>query len=136
MLKSVLQSYEFLDNDGYSMTIADARFVKPLDHEMLEFLFLNHDALLIVEEGSQGGFSSHCLSYLSKNNFLGQKSTFLKSLTLPDKFQDHASQDEQLNEAGLDDKGILKELKNIISILKIVPKFKKQNSFSDSKRSY
>ncbi|MAQ06980.1 MAG: 1-deoxy-D-xylulose-5-phosphate synthase [SAR116 cluster bacterium] len=136
MLKSVLQSCEFLDNDGYSMTIADARFVKPIDYEMLENLFLNHQALLIVEEGAQGGFSSHCLSYLSKNNFLGQKSTFVKCLTLPDKFQDHGSQDNQLNEANLDDEGILKELKNIISILEIVPKYKKQNSFSDSKRSY
>ena len=52
---------------------------------------------------------------------------------MPDKFQDHGSQDNQLNEANLDDEGILKELKNIISILKIVPKYKKQNSFSDSK---
>ena len=103
---------------------------------MLETLFLNHQALLIVEEGAQGGFSSHCLSYLSKNNFLGRTSTFVKCLTLPDKFQDHGSQDEQLNEASLNDEGILKELKNIISLLKIVPKLKKKISLSDSKRSY
>ena len=135
-LEPVLQSYDFLENDGYSITVADARFVKPIDNDMLEELFINHQALLIVEEGWQGGFSSNCLNFLSKNNFLGQKSTFVKILTLPDKFQDHASQNEQLKEAFLDKEGIINELKNIISILKIVPKIKKQNRFSNSKRSY
>ena len=82
--------------------------------------------MFIVEEGSAGGFSSHCLNYLSAQDLLGKESKLVKCITLPDKFQDHASQQEQLNEAKLDSEGILNLIKVVIEKLKINPDLEKK----------
>ena len=121
-LTDAVEVHDALKKDGYDITVADARFAKPIDKSLVKNLYLNHDALLFVEEGSVGGFSSQCLNYLSSKNLLGQKPTLVKCLTLPDFFQDQGSQKEQLMEAKLDKNGILHEVKNIISILNILPK--------------
>ena len=125
-LEDILVVNETLKNDGYNITIADARFAKPIDEELLKKLFLDHQVLFIVEEGSVGGFSSHCLNYLSAQDLLGKESKLVKCITLPDKFQDHASQQEQLNEAKLDSEGILKQIKVVIEKLKINPDLEKK----------
>ncbi len=118
-LTEVLKVYEHLKSDGLLITVADARFAKPIDTDLLKNLFLNHDALILIEEGSSGGFSSHCLNYLSSENLLGKESKLIKCLTLPDFFQDQGSQKDQLTDAKLDKDGILNEVKSIISKLKI-----------------
>ena len=120
-LEDVLAVHEELKNNGYNITVADARFAKPIDVELLKRLFLDHQVLFIIEEGSAGGFSSHCIKYLSEQDLLGKESKLVKCLTLPDKFQDHASQQEQLNEAKLDFDGIMKQIKDVIEKLKIHP---------------
>ena len=118
-LEDVLAVHEELKNNGYNITVADARFAKPIDVELLKRLFLDHQVLFIIEEGAAGGFSSHCIKYLSEQDLLGKESKLVKCLTLPDKFQDHASQQEQLNEAKLDFDGIMKQIKDVIEKLKI-----------------
>ena len=57
-------------SEGYSITVADARFAKPIDTELLQELWKNHSKLIIIEEGSAGGFSSHCLHFLSSKGIL------------------------------------------------------------------
>ena len=118
-MEDVLAVHEELKNKGYNITVADARFAKPIDVELLKRLFLDHQVLFIIEEGAAGGFSSHCIKYLSEQDLLGKESKLVKCLTLPDKFQDHASQQEQLNEAKLDFDGIMKQIKDVIEKLKI-----------------
>ena len=118
-LEDVLAVHEELKNKGYNITVADARFAKPIDVELLKRLFLDHQVLFIIEEGAAGGFSSHCIKYLSEQDLLGKESKLVKCLTLPDKFQDHASQQEQLNEAKLDFDGIMNKIKDVIEKLKI-----------------
>ncbi len=131
-LENCLEVYEELVKRGIIITIANARFVKPIDTNLLMKLFTRHKALVIIEEGSKGGFSSHCLSYLSDKNLLNKKNmALLKCLTLPDYFQDHASQEEQLKDAKLDKEGILNEILKIISTLNLKfqnePKISSQN---------
>jgi 1-deoxy-D-xylulose-5-phosphate synthase len=86
---------------GLSTTVADARFAKPLDLELLRALAGSHDVLITIEEGSVGGFSSHVLHALASEGLLdgGLK---VRPLTLPDRFIDHDSPAVQYAEAGLD----------------------------------
>ena len=91
--------------DGISVTVADARFAKPLDTALLDQLAKDHDAVLIVEEGSPGGFAAHVLAYLANAGHL-DGGLAVRCLTLPDAFIDHDSQQGQLAFAGLDHVGI------------------------------
>ncbi len=73
---------------GLSTTIADARFMKPLDADMILKLARDHEILLTVEEGSIGGFGSHVMQLLADNGML-DGGLRMRSLVLPDMFQDH-----------------------------------------------
>ena len=110
---AALSASDILSAKGYSITVADARFAKPIDTKLLEDLWKNHSVLIIIEEGSAGGFSSHCLHYLSSNDMLNNTNKSIKCLTMPDNFQDHASQSAQLKEAGLDMDGLIKTIEKI-----------------------
>ena len=110
---AALSASDILSVKGYSITVADARFAKPIDTKLLEDLWKNHSVLIIIEEGSAGGFSSHCLHYLSSNDMLSNTNKSIKCLTMPDNFQDHASQSAQLKEAGLDVDGLIKTIDKI-----------------------
>jgi 1-deoxy-D-xylulose-5-phosphate synthase len=110
---AALSASDILSAKGYSITVADARFAKPIDTKLLEDLWKNHSVLIIIEEGSAGGFSSHCLHYLSSNDMLNNTNKSIKCLTMPDNFQDHASQSAQLKEAGLDVDGLIKTIDKI-----------------------
>lgn len=110
---AALSASDILSVKGYSITVADARFAKPIDTKLLENLWKNHSVLIIIEEGSAGGFSSHCLHYLSSNDMLSNTNKSIKCLTMPDNFQDHASQSAQLKEAGLDVDGLIKTIDKI-----------------------
>lgn len=85
---------------GHSVTIADARFAKPLDTDLIDRLVRGHKVLITVEEGSIGGFGSFVLDYLSNSGQLGQCQ--IRTMHLPDVFQDHDTQAKQYAEAGLD----------------------------------
>lgn len=98
---------------GIDVTIADARFAKPLDTQMIEELAKSHQAIITIEEGSQGGFGSLVLSYLAENDLLAS-GLKVRNMTLPDRYQDHAKPDRQYAEAGLDADGVVKMVKSIM----------------------
>jgi 1-deoxy-D-xylulose-5-phosphate synthase len=105
--------------ESLSITVADARFAKPIDTELLEDLWKNHSKLIIIEEGSVGGFSSHCLHFLSSKGVLNNGNKEIRCLTMPDYFQDHASQNEQLAKAGLDVVGLANTIKEMLPLSKL-----------------
>ena len=89
-----------LNARGLSTTLADARFAKPLDTDMIKQLVKNHEVLITIEEGSLGGFGAYVLQYLAGDGLLdaGLK---VRTMTLPDSFQDHDTPLKQYDEAGL-----------------------------------
>ncbi len=106
-LQDCLLAAEELDAAGLSTTVADARFAKPLDEDLVRRLARSHEVLLTVEEGSIGGFASHVLHFLAKEGLLdtGLK---VRPLVLPDEFTDHAKPEKMYVDAGLDSTGIVR----------------------------
>ena len=100
--------------DSASPTVADARFAKPLDTELLDQLARTHDSMLIVEENSPGGFSAHVLQYLANAGHLDQ-GLRVRALSIPDEFIDHDSQAGQLAYCGLDRNGILAAAQKLVT---------------------
>ncbi|CAO2830331.1 unnamed protein product [Amaranthus hypochondriacus] len=88
-----------------SVTVADARFCKPLDGDLIRSLAKEHEVLITVEEGSIGGFSSHVSHFLSLNGLL-DGNLKLRAMILPDRYIDHGDYENQLEEAGLSTKHI------------------------------
>ncbi|WP_029002917.1 1-deoxy-D-xylulose-5-phosphate synthase [Azorhizobium doebereinerae] len=104
-LAPCLEVAERLTTLGYQATVADARFAKPIDRELILHLARSHPALVIVEEGSVGGFGSQVMQLLSDEGVLdaGLK---VRSLVLPDTYIDQDTPAAQLAQAGLDADGI------------------------------
>ncbi|HVW92029.1 MAG TPA: transketolase C-terminal domain-containing protein, partial [Devosia sp.] len=105
-LGEVLAAAEKLGALGLSPTIADARFMKPLDEELVASLARDHDVLLTVEEGGLGGFGGHVATFLALNGLLDGKLRF-RPLMMPDSFTEQAGQADMYAEAGLDRAGIV-----------------------------
>jgi len=105
-LAECLLAAEDLDAAGLSTTVADARFAKPLDEELIKRLAQEHEVLITVEEGSIGGFGSQVLQFLSANGLLdhGLK---VRSLVLPDIWMEQAKPEVMYAKAGLDRTGIV-----------------------------
>jgi 1-deoxy-D-xylulose-5-phosphate synthase len=99
-LAECLVAAEDLAAKGLSTTVADARFAKPLDTDLIRRLVREHEVLITVEEGSVGGFAAHVLQYLASAGLLdhGLK---VRPLILPDRFIDHDSPAKQYEQAGL-----------------------------------
>ena len=91
---------------GLSTTIADARFMKPLDLDMILKLAREHEVLLTIEEGAIGGFGSHVMQTLAEHGML-DGGLRMRSMVLPDVFLDHDSPNAMYARAGLDAKGIV-----------------------------
>jgi 1-deoxy-D-xylulose-5-phosphate synthase len=100
-LSAALEAAEVLD-----ATVADARFAKPLDADLLARLMAGHHTLITVEEGARGGFGAIVLEHAARAGALDGRCRVVP-LALPDRFQDHATQGEQLSDAGLDAGGII-----------------------------
>jgi len=105
-LGEVLAAAEKLAALGLNPTIADARFLKPLDEELTARLAESHDVLISTEEGSIGGFGSHVATFLAGNGLLDGKLRF-RPLMIPDRFVEHATQADMYADAGLDRAGIV-----------------------------
>lgn len=105
-LQECLAAAEELDAAGLSTTVADARFAKPLDQDLIRRLAKNHEVLITIEEGAIGGFASHVLHFLSKDGLL-DGGLRVRTLTLPDIYQDHGKPDSMYAQAGLDKAGII-----------------------------
>ena len=114
-LAACLEAAEKMAANGVDITVADARFAKPLDGDLLAALATSHKHVLIVEEGSPGGFAAHAINYLANNGYLDHGCR-VRSITLPDVFIDHDSQDGQLASAGLDATGILASLQSVTDL--------------------
>ena len=99
-LPAALAAADHLPSRGVSCTVADARFVKPLDRALVRRLARGHRMLLIVEEGAIGGFGSHVLDYLV-NDDLMRPGLSVRTLTLPDEFIDQGDPQRQYVRAGL-----------------------------------
>ena len=106
-LQECLAAADELDAAGLSTTVADARFAKPLDHDLIRRLAKEHQVLLTIEEGATGGFGAHVLHYLSNEGALDH-GLRVRTLTLPDAFLDHAKPDAMYAGAGLDSAGIVR----------------------------
>jgi 1-deoxy-D-xylulose-5-phosphate synthase len=91
---------------GLSTTVADARFAKPLDVDLLLRLAREHEVLITIEEGSIGGFGSHVLQTLAENGAL-ENGLRVRTMVLPDEFIDHDTPAAMYAKAGLDAKGIV-----------------------------
>jgi 1-deoxy-D-xylulose-5-phosphate synthase len=105
-LADCLVAAEDLDAAGLSTTVADARFAKPLDTDLIRQLARNHEVLITIEEGSVGGFGSHVMQFLALEGLLdgGLK---VRPMVMPDIFMDHAAPEVMYARAGLDRKGIV-----------------------------
>ena len=106
-LQDCLLAAEELSASGLSATVADARFVKPLDEDLVRRLATSHEVLLTVEEGAIGGFASHVLHFLAREGLL-DSGLKVRPLVLPDEFTDHAKPEKMYADAGLDSAGIVR----------------------------
>jgi 1-deoxy-D-xylulose-5-phosphate synthase len=108
-LGECLKAAEELAGFGLSTTVADARFAKPLDTDLILRLAREHEVLVTIEEGAIGGFGSYVLQALSDNDALDGAMKF-RMMVLPDVFLDHDSPNAMYAKAGLDAKGIVKRV--------------------------
>ncbi|MFZ1773961.1 MAG: transketolase C-terminal domain-containing protein, partial [Rhizobiaceae bacterium] len=106
-LQDCLAAAEELDAAGLSTSVADARFAKPLDAELILRLAREHQVLVTVEEGSVGGFASQVLHLLSHSGLL-ESGLKVRPLVLPDAFVDHGKPEKMYADAGLDRAGIVR----------------------------
>ncbi len=104
-LPECLKAADHLAARGLPATVADARFAKPLDEAMLLRLAREHEALITVEEGAVGGFGAFVLQSLARHGAL-DRGLKVRTLTLPDRFQDQDKPEVLYAEAGLDADGI------------------------------
>ncbi len=99
-LAEALKAADQLEAKGLSTTVADLRFAKPLDEELIRKLMTTHEVVITVEEGAIGGLGAHVLTMASDAG-LTDAGLKIRTLRLPDIFQDHDSPDKQYDAAGL-----------------------------------
>ena len=110
-LAEALRAADLLGAQGLSTTVADARFAKPLDRNLIAQLAAHHEVLITIEEGSVGGFGSFVMQALAEDGALdgaGRRVPLkFRSMVLPDAYQDHDKPDRLYAQAGLDAKAIV-----------------------------
>ncbi|MBI1686077.1 1-deoxy-D-xylulose-5-phosphate synthase [Caulobacter hibisci] len=106
-LSESLKAADLLAARGFSATVCDARFAKPLDLDLLLRLAREHEAIVTVEEGAMGGFGAFVLQALAQHGAL-DRGLKIRTLGLPDVFQDQDKPDVMYAEAGLDAEGIMR----------------------------
>jgi 1-deoxy-D-xylulose-5-phosphate synthase len=114
-LADCLKAADQLAARGLSATVADARFAKPLDEDLILRLARDHEALILVEEGAMGGFGAFVLQFLAAQGAL-DRGLKVRSLTLPDRFQDQDKPEVMIAEAGLDADGILRVALSVLGV--------------------
>ncbi|MCJ2073179.1 1-deoxy-D-xylulose-5-phosphate synthase, partial [Methylobacterium sp. J-030] len=103
-----LKAADTLADQGIAVTVADARFAKPLDEALILDLARDHEVLITIEEGSRGGFGAMVLHLLSEKGALDAGRVRVRTLTLPDIYQDQDSPETMYAQAGLDAQAIVK----------------------------
>ena len=100
-LAEVLKAAESLAQKGLQPTVVDARFAKPLDHDLILNLARNHEAVITIEEGAIGGFGSHVAQLLADEGVFDSGLKY-RSMVLPDIFIDQASPEAMYRVAGME----------------------------------
>jgi 1-deoxy-D-xylulose-5-phosphate synthase len=109
-LKEVQLAAEDLEKHGISATIADARFAKPLDMDLIRKLVATHQVLITIEEGSVGGFGSFVQQALLEEGAFDKGTLKFRSMVMPDHFYEHDKPEKLYANVGLDAKGIVKKV--------------------------
>ncbi len=117
-LGEVMTACEALSAKGISPTVADARFAKPLDRELILQLVADHDALITIEEGAVGGFGSHVAQLLAEEGVFDHGLKF-RSMVLPDIFIDQASPSAMYDVAGLNAEHIEAKVLDVMGVAKL-----------------
>ncbi len=105
-LADTLAAADELEKVGFSVSVADARFAKPIDAALVRELACSHQVLVTIEEGASGGFGSAVLQELSDSGLLDRAK--IRTMRLPDEFIEHDSPQAMLATAGLDKDGIVR----------------------------
>ena len=106
-LADTLIAAEKLEESGFSVTVADARFAKPIDRELVHDLARSHELLITIEEGSSGGFGAMVMQELSEEGLLDAGRLKFRSMCLPDVYIEHDTPAEMIRQAGLDAEAIV-----------------------------
>ncbi|WP_334192264.1 1-deoxy-D-xylulose-5-phosphate synthase [Pararhodobacter sp.] len=117
-LAEVMKAAEALDARGISPTVADARFAKPLDRDLILKLAAGHEALITIEEGAVGGFGSHVAQLLAEEAIFDTGLKY-RSMVLPDVFIDQASPDQMYEAAGLTAADIEAKVLDVLGVARI-----------------
>ncbi len=112
-LGETLEAAQMLASSGISVTVADARFAKPLDTQLIDRLFATHRAVITIEQGSSGGFGALVLQYLAANGGLS-KGRSVRTMTLPDRFIDQGAPEQMYAWAGLAKNNIVDHAKQLL----------------------
>ena len=111
-LESCKDACKILNDININPTIADARFAKPLDTDLINNLLDNHEYLITIEEGAIGGFASHVTNYI--NNIRVKKvSSSVKNIIFPDRFIEHMSPEEQYKDIKMDTDSLVKKITSL-----------------------
>ena len=108
-LQECLKAADELAARGLSITVADARFAKPLDEALIKQLIRDHEVLITIEEGAIGGFGTQVLHFAARNNLFSEACK-IRTMFLPDRFVGHASPREQYEDAAMTSKDIIVEV--------------------------
>jgi 1-deoxy-D-xylulose-5-phosphate synthase len=113
-LQECLKAADMLAARGISTTVADARFAKPLDGDLILQLARQHEILVTIEEGAIGGFGAHVLHFLAENGAFEQAGFKARSMILPDLFLDHDTVPAMYAKAGLDANSIVAKIFDLL----------------------
>ena len=108
-LQECLKAADELSVRGLSITVADARFAKPLDETLIRQLIRRHEVLITIEEGAIGGFGTQVLHFAARNGLFSETCK-IRTMFLPDRFVGHASPVEQYEDAAMTSKDIIAEI--------------------------
>jgi 1-deoxy-D-xylulose-5-phosphate synthase len=114
-LADCLAAADALEADNVLATVADARFAKPIDEEMIAGLARSHDILITVEEGAVGGFGAQVMQFLAHQGLL-DGALKVRPLVMPDEFTDHDRPETMVARAGLDRDGILAVVRPLLPV--------------------
>ena len=119
-LGDALKAADTLAGMGLSATVADARFAKPLDRDLIRRLAQRHEVLITIEEGSIGGFGSFVMQFLAEEGLL-DGGLRMRAMVLPDTFIDHDKPEKMYAQAGLDARGIVSKVQEVLGMAAVEP---------------
>jgi 1-deoxy-D-xylulose-5-phosphate synthase len=108
-----LRAADELAAHGLSATVADARFAKPIDTDLILRLAANHEVLIVIEEGAIGGFGAQVMQCLLENGVM-DRGLKVRCMMLPDMFIDQDTPVAMYRRAGLDDRSIVKKVFEVL----------------------